>query len=757
MSGIPPNVSAAVQPGTPSDEWAAQTTSALGREDPAPAVSNPIPAHPATAALASEPLKPAEPVRAVDPLHNAVLADVDTAAFASHNPPGGTTHRPPLHEQVSTPGHEFPGAFPRDLAGAIANVDLQPVTNAASTAYQSVSGAAATYVPQLVNTVTTYLGGDSNTTTTASERDTLHAHSLPSKEIMGARPGEAVGGAGSLPGYVYEPGVAKLPDQREPSEQWHTTQGFQKEAAERAAVAAAAASATYDAVAPHANTAANAAQNAGAAAYNAAGNAGNAAYNTAGNAGNAVVNTAGTTASTVGNAGNAAANTVGNAASSTYNTATSLPGAAANTVSNAASSTYNTATSLPGAAASAVQNAASSAYNSAAGMLGMGVAGATHNHELPSTETSGAMPYVHSDGVGPLPGSLHETGVAILPDERHATDKSATGATSAHTGTNPRLHGAQGHLPSSDVDGGNENLRGANAVGGVGSLIGGRGEEGVAVLPHAREVEDQKLRGSLPSRETSGNEDVTGPSGGVGSLIGGKDEEGVAVLPHEKNAPAPSAPTTSHVLPTLERGGNEGSKGPVGGVGSLVGGKDEEGVAVLPHEKQPTTSQKEPTTSGPVTGSASSDVKHVKPAASESETKSDAKQAAKDTVKGRGGEPNKGEGYDTDYHPAAMHPDAVKHQDTPPTEATGAPLPSNGSAAPTAPAPPPKDGHAGNGHAGNGHSKSPSAGDDDDDEPKKVGFMTKMKGNAKVLLGKVEGKRGVDKVEEGRKMKAGVV
>lgn len=33
--------------------------------------------------------------------------------------------------------------------------------------------------------------------------------------------------------------------------------------------------------------------------------------------------------------------------------------------------------------------------------------------------------------------------------------------------------------------------------------------------------------------------------------------------------------------------------------------------------------------------------------------------------------------------------------------------------------------------------------------------MTKMKGEAKILIGRVEGKKGHDKVEEGQRMKAG--
>ena len=44
---------------------------------------------------------------------------------------------------------------------------------------------------------------------------------------------------------------------------------------------------------------------------------------------------------------------------------------------------------------------------------------------------------------------------------------------------------------------------------------------------------------------------------------------------------------------------------------------------------------------------------------------------------------------------------------------------------------------------------------DDDHKKQKVGFMTKMKGEAKILIGRVEGKKGHDKVEEGQRMKAG--
>lgn len=44
---------------------------------------------------------------------------------------------------------------------------------------------------------------------------------------------------------------------------------------------------------------------------------------------------------------------------------------------------------------------------------------------------------------------------------------------------------------------------------------------------------------------------------------------------------------------------------------------------------------------------------------------------------------------------------------------------------------------------------------DEDHKAKKVGFMTKMKGEAKILIGKMEGKKGHEKIEEGQRIKAG--
>ena len=54
-----------------------------------------------------------------------------------------------------------------------------------------------------------------------------------------------------------------------------------------------------------------------------------------------------------------------------------------------------------------------------------------------------------------------------------------------------------------------------------------------------------------------------------------------------------------------------------------------------------------------------------------------------------------------------------------------------------------------------GHRLNSGSSTDENEKAKKVGFMAKMKGEAKILLGKMEGKKGHEKVEEGQKIKSG--
>ncbi|WWC64400.1 uncharacterized protein I303_107010 [Kwoniella dejecticola CBS 10117] len=60
----------------------------------------------------------------------------------------------------------------------------------------------------------------------------------------------------------------------------------------------------------------------------------------------------------------------------------------------------------------------------AAGTGRPGVVGLVPRYSLPSEEPAGALPGEHTTGVGALPGSSNETGVAVLPDEKKVAQSS---------------------------------------------------------------------------------------------------------------------------------------------------------------------------------------------------------------------------------------------------------------------------------------------------------------------------------------------
>ncbi|KAI0282765.1 hypothetical protein BGY98DRAFT_58639 [Russula aff. rugulosa BPL654] len=86
---------------------------------------------------------------------------------------------------------------------------------------------------------------------------------------------------------------------------------------------------------------------------------------------------------------------------------------------------------------------------------------------LPSTEREGVKPGEHYDGVGPLPGSISETSVAKLPDERMQAAREADQPTQRRAvgGVQPYEH-----------------------HNGVGPLPGTSSETSVAKLPDEREA-----------------------------------------------------------------------------------------------------------------------------------------------------------------------------------------------------------------------------------------------------------------------------
>lgn len=96
---------------------------------------------------------------------------------------------------------------------------------------------------------------------------------------------------------------------------------------------------------------------------------------------------------------------------------------------------------------------------------------------LPSTEREGVKPGEHHDGVGPLPGSISETSVAKLPDERMQSAREADQPTQ-------KLAVGAGtiSLPSGERKG----VQPYEHHNGVGPLPGTSSETSVAKLPDER-------------------------------------------------------------------------------------------------------------------------------------------------------------------------------------------------------------------------------------------------------------------------------
>ena len=125
MSGIPPQLD--VHPGTPTGEWAVKTTSAL-QPEPA-ATANGASTNPTTAQL-----------------------------FEEKNMRPGTTAETGLASAVSTPGHEFPGAFPnKQEAKPVGSEITDSVTETANRVAQTVTETAQAYVPAAAETIGQYL------------------------------------------------------------------------------------------------------------------------------------------------------------------------------------------------------------------------------------------------------------------------------------------------------------------------------------------------------------------------------------------------------------------------------------------------------------------------------------------------------------------------------------------------------------------------------------------------------------------------
>ena len=94
---------------------------------------------------------------------------------------------------------------------------------------------------------------------------------------------------------------------------------------------------------------------------------------------------------------------------------------------------------------------------------------------MPSEEVEGQHAYDHSSGVGSLPGTINESGVAILPEER---SELCVPARQGVPTAEPVLPAAVHPNPYGE--------KGFTSPVGVGDLPGKATESGVAILPEER-------------------------------------------------------------------------------------------------------------------------------------------------------------------------------------------------------------------------------------------------------------------------------
>jgi hypothetical protein len=138
---------------------------------------------------------------------------------------------------LNTPGHEFPGSYPRELeqelqqqpggdgskgpatATSVVQAAKQYIPEPVERTVEYASQTATAYIPipqGVKQTMASYWSNDEHSQPkgTQPELDQQLSTSLPSSELKGAQPHEHVGGVGSLPGTISESSVALLPDER---------------------------------------------------------------------------------------------------------------------------------------------------------------------------------------------------------------------------------------------------------------------------------------------------------------------------------------------------------------------------------------------------------------------------------------------------------------------------------------------------------------------------------------------------------------
>ncbi|KAH7882569.1 hypothetical protein F5I97DRAFT_1816644 [Phlebopus sp. FC_14] len=289
---------------------------------------------------------------------------------------------------------------------------------------------------------------------------------------------------------------------------------------------------------------------------------------------------------------------------------------------------------------------------------------------LPSTELKGAQPSEHTGGVGALPGTISESSVALLPDERAARD--------ARTPT----------------------------------------------------------RAGMPQKETPLRQEVDSPAAAspTRETVAGKDEVSletpIPLLPPPrptKSDPIPIPFSTqlyppSGASPTTDKNKELPPKPSEGKEKAFVTQGKHAGESVAAPSKQ---TQKEPSKD---VGDAEGGVPGVL-GGIRTQVGGD---VAKETKMAAGAAVG-ADGYEGDYHPAELHP--------PPAGASAAEYGQQGRVPAAATSPKEEYGPP---------TLPPVITQPSGSSGRRVSFMAKVKGEAKIIAGKMSGKE--EKVEEGRRM-----
>jgi hypothetical protein len=167
---------------------------------------------------------------------------------------------------------------------------------------------------------------------------------------------------------------------------------------------------------------------------------------------------------------------------------------------------------------------------------------------LPSTEREGVKPGEHHDGVGPLPGTISETSVAKLPDERTQPAPEADQPTQKHA-----VGAGTTSLPSHERKG----VQPYEHHNGVGPLPGTSSETSVTKLPDERAAATSE---GLPGAVAAGTE-LQKPADDTVAPAENKAPVPQRILipeTEDKNAISKHPPPAQHVPEHVDRGPDVG-------------------------------------------------------------------------------------------------------------------------------------------------------------------------------------------------------